>query len=81
MEWKGRRGSRNIEDRRGMSMGKAGGIGGLGAVVLLLIGLGLWIVNFLYDRLFLGRKVRFENPEDLARPEDEPEGGDPHRTL
>jgi len=38
MEWKGRRGSRNIEDRRGMSMGKAGGIGGLGVVALLLIG-------------------------------------------
>lgn len=39
MEWKGRRGSRNIEDRRGMSMGRAGGIGGVGAVALLLIGL------------------------------------------
>jgi predicted metalloprotease len=38
MEWKGRRGSRNIEDRRGMSMGKAGGVGGLGVVALLLIG-------------------------------------------
>jgi predicted metalloprotease len=38
MEWKGRRGSRNIEDRRGMSMGKAGGIGGLGLVAVLLIG-------------------------------------------
>jgi len=38
MEWKGRRGSRNIEDRRGMSMGRAGGIGGLGVVAVLLIG-------------------------------------------
>jgi len=38
MEWKGRRGSRNIEDRRGMSMGKVGGVGGLGVVALLLIG-------------------------------------------
>jgi hypothetical protein len=48
------------------------------AAVLLAIGLGLWILNFIYDRLFLGRKVRFENPEDLARLEDEPEGRDPH---
>lgn len=39
MEWKGRRGSRNIEDRRGMSMGKAGSIGGLGLVAVLLIGM------------------------------------------
>ncbi len=38
MEWKGRRGSRNIEDRRGMSVGRAGGIGGIGAIALLLIG-------------------------------------------
>jgi predicted metalloprotease len=43
MEWKGRRGSRNIEDRRGMSMGKAGGIGGIGAVAILLIGLFLGV--------------------------------------
>ena len=49
------------------------------AVVLLLIGLGLWIVNFVYDRLFLGRKVRFEHPEALARMEDEPADQDPHR--
>ncbi|MFI7481391.1 APC family permease [Kocuria sp. M1R5S2] len=49
------------------------------AVVLLLIGLGLWIVNFLYDRLVLGRKVRFQDPEALARLEDDPEDQDPHR--
>ena len=48
------------------------------AVVLLGIGLVLWVLNFLYDRLFLGRKVRFEHPEDLARLEDEPDGHDPH---
>jgi predicted metalloprotease len=39
MEWKGRRGSRNIEDRRSSSMGRAVGIGGVGAVVVLLLGL------------------------------------------
>jgi len=39
MEWKGRRGSQNIEDRRGASMGRTAGIGGLGLIVVLLIGL------------------------------------------
>ena len=43
MEWKGRRGSRNIEDRRGSSVGRTAGIGGLGAVVLLLISLFLGV--------------------------------------
>ncbi len=38
MEWKGRRGSRNIEDRRSAGVGRAGGIGGIGAIVLLLAG-------------------------------------------
>lgn len=38
MEWKGRRGSRNIEDRRSAGVGRAGGIGGVGAVLLLLAG-------------------------------------------
>lgn len=41
MKWQGRRGSRNIEDRRGMSAGKAGGLGGLGLLVVL--GLGLFL--------------------------------------
>lgn len=36
MRWQGRRGSTNIEDRRGMRYGKAGGVG-LGAIVLALI--------------------------------------------
>jgi predicted metalloprotease len=43
MEWKGRRGSRNIEDRRGRSMGRGAGIGGVGAVVVLLLGLFLGV--------------------------------------
>ncbi|SFR48553.1 KPN_02809 family neutral zinc metallopeptidase [Litoreibacter janthinus] len=42
MRWKGRRSSRNIEDRRmqtGMSRGgKAGGIGGVGIIAVLVIG-------------------------------------------
>ena len=45
MQWRGRRGSRNIEDRRGRrSKGKAaGGIGGLGLVAVLVIGYFLGI--------------------------------------
>lgn len=39
MKWQGRRGSRNIEDRRSSGgVRSAGGIGGVGAVVLLLAG-------------------------------------------
>jgi hypothetical protein len=43
MDWKGRRGSRNIEDRRGSSMGRRVGISGVGAVVVLLPGLFLGV--------------------------------------
>lgn len=39
MEWRGRRQSQNIEDRRRMSGAKAGGIGGVGLLVILAIGL------------------------------------------
>lgn len=44
MKWRGRRGSRNIEDRRGRaSIGKAGGFGGLGLIAILLIGMFLGV--------------------------------------
>ncbi|MGH8186926.1 MAG: KPN_02809 family neutral zinc metallopeptidase [Steroidobacteraceae bacterium] len=36
MRWQGRRGSQNVEDRRGMRFGRAGGIG-IGTIVLALI--------------------------------------------
>src|SRR6185436_5120720 len=36
MRWEGRRESQNIEDRRGMRFGRAGGIG-LGTIVLALV--------------------------------------------
>ena len=42
MEWKGRRGSRNIEDRRSAGGGRAAGVGGVGAILLLLAG---WYFN------------------------------------
>lgn len=39
MKWRGRRGSNNIEDRRGSGGGaRAGGIGGAGVIVVLLLG-------------------------------------------
>ncbi|HEX2492910.1 MAG TPA: neutral zinc metallopeptidase, partial [Steroidobacter sp.] len=38
MRWQGRRASSNIEDRRGMRFGKAGGVG-LGALIVALIAL------------------------------------------
>lgn len=38
MQWRGRRGSRNIEDRRSVSGGRGVGIGGIGAIALLLVG-------------------------------------------
>lgn len=49
MEWRGRRGSKNVIDVRGRgrgggrSMGRIGGFGGLGAVVIVLIGLFLGV--------------------------------------
>ena len=42
MQWKGRRGSRNIEDRRGASsVGRAGGVGGVGLTVERVEGRGV----------------------------------------
>jgi hypothetical protein len=42
MEWKGRRGSRNIEDRRAQGRtgggARAGGVGGVGVVVIVIVG-------------------------------------------
>ncbi len=44
MKWQGRRGSRNIEDRRGRASGKAvGSVGGLGLLAILAIGYFLGI--------------------------------------
>ena len=61
MDWKGRRGSRNIEDRRrtGGGAGRAGGIGGLGLVAVLLIGwlLGIDVTPLLQDQGVTGPKA------------------------
>ncbi len=49
MQWRGRRTSGNIEDRRGGGMGRPAGIGGVGLIVVLLIGLffGVDVTPFL----------------------------------
>ncbi|MFT4013426.1 MAG: neutral zinc metallopeptidase [Paracoccus sp. (in: a-proteobacteria)] len=38
MEWRGRRGSRNVEDRRGMGRAGAGGVGVVGMLAILAVG-------------------------------------------
>lgn len=43
MQWRGRRESGNIEDRRLGGVGRAGGIGGAGAIIVLLLALFLGI--------------------------------------
>lgn len=53
MEWRGRRGSRNIEDRRsqGSSAGRTGSIGGVGLLAVVVIGyfLGFDVSGLLQD--------------------------------
>ena len=42
MRWTGRRGSTNVEDRRGMSGGKMAAGGGIGTIVIVLI---VWLLG------------------------------------
>lgn len=52
MEWRGRRGSGNIEDRRRIGSGRGAGIGGAGVIVVLLLGwfLGVDVTPLLQDQ-------------------------------
>ena len=52
MQWRGRRGSGNIEDRRRMGGGRGAGIGGAGVIVVLLLGwfLGVDVTPLLQDQ-------------------------------
>ncbi len=70
MEWRGRRGSRNIEDRRSSRVGRTAGIGGLGAVVVLLIGLFLGVD---VSPLLQGSNVQSSGPVEITA-EDEAAG-------
>lgn len=49
MKWQGRRGSRNIEDRRKMGRAKTAGVGGIGALIIIVIGafMGVDVSSFL----------------------------------
>ena len=70
MEWRGRRQSRNIDDRRSAStVGRAGGIGGVGVIVVLLVGyfLGVDVTPLLNDPAGGGEAVAVEiTPADRA---------------
>jgi len=60
MKWQGRRGSRNVQDRRGSrSAASAGGIGGLGLIAVLVVGYFLGIdVRPLLDGMDTGAGQR-----------------------
>ncbi len=73
MEWRGRRGSSNIEDRRGKaSVGRAGSIGGFGLIAVVVIGyfLGIDVTPLLNDPGTGGSTVQAElTPADQAAAE------------
>ena len=60
MKWQGRRGSRNIEDRRRMSVGKTAGVGGIGALVIVLIGafMGVDVSSLLNNPAISGGQIQ-----------------------
>ena len=64
MKWRGRRGSGNVEDRRRMGAGRAGGIGGVGLIAVLLIGyaLGIDVTPLLNDPGRSGGSVQSDVP-------------------
>lgn len=67
MKWQGRRGSRNIEDRRRMSAGKAAGAGGIGALVIVLIGAFMGVdVRSLLNNPGLGGQVQTDESQNLT---------------
>ncbi len=66
MEWRGRRGSRNIEDRRtsGGGGGRGAGIGGAGVIVVLLLG---WFLGVDVTPLLQGQPgVTSDAPTELT---------------
>ncbi len=63
MKWQGRRSSRNIEDRRGSSAARAGGVGGIGILLIVVIG---WLLGV--DPSFLLQGQGDSNVSSSARP-------------
>ena len=47
MKLNGRRESTNVDDRRGMSAAKMGGIGGIGGIIVIALVTLLWLLCFL----------------------------------
>ncbi len=75
MDWRGRRGSSNIEDRRrsgGRGAARAGGVGGVGLIAIVLIGwfLGIDVSPLLQDQ---GTQTTTSAPVELTA-EDRAEG-------
>ncbi len=75
MQWRGRRGSRNIEDRRGRrSVGRAGGVGGFGLIALLVIG---WLLGIDVTPLLQGGNLPGGGQQTVSQeitPQDEAAG-------
>ena len=75
MKWRGRRGSQNIEDRRGRrSVGRTGGLSGLGLVAVLLIG---WFLGIDVSPLLQGSGVSSGGQQTVSQeitPADEQAG-------
>ncbi|MEY4871058.1 MAG: hypothetical protein RLZZ563_388, partial [Pseudomonadota bacterium] len=69
MEWRGRRGSQNVEDRRRTGGGRGAGIGGAGVIVVLLLGwfFGVDVTPLLQDPQAIGGNATTElTAEDRA---------------
>ncbi len=67
MKWQGRRGSRNIEDRRRMGVGKTAGIGGIGALVIVLIGAFMGVdVSSLLNNPNMGGQIQTGSGGELT---------------
>src|SRR5690349_13610475 len=58
MKWIGRRGSGNIDDRRGMSGGKLAVGGGIGATIIYLL------INFVFGSDAADLTQQFQNPQE-----------------
>ncbi|NMM50405.1 KPN_02809 family neutral zinc metallopeptidase [Marinigracilibium pacificum] len=73
MKWQGRRGSSNVEDRRGSSMGTRGGLGCGGIIIILLIS---WLLGINPLQLFQASSgvtnvTQQEQPYEATAEEDE----------
>ena len=76
MEWRGRQRSRNIEDRRrGGGAARAGGVGGVGLIVLLLLGylLGFDVSGLMQQQPGSGQIVSGSSTGELS-PEEQAQG-------